>query len=566
MTGFAAVLRKLPALAVLLLLGTASAWASNPFTQGMVTLTLDDGWDTQYTGARPALNQRGLKATYFLTTEGIKNGWGGYMTPAQVQTLLAEGNELAGHTLTHPDLTTLSATQLEAELRDSQAWIKSQYGLSAVPAFASPFGRYNPAVLGTIQQYYGSHRTVNGGHNFRDTNIYQLRAYDVTSSVSVETVRGWINQAIADKSWLILVFHEFTAGPTERSTQINIAHFEAILDHIQTTQVSTVSVTQGVAMMEGRTTEPTEYTAIYEDGLGDGFADWSWGVRNLNERTIVQAGLSSASFEPDNYGALYLHHASGLNASLYSYAELWVHGGTSGGQRVKLAFYDGSTLLGTAQQLHVVLGAPIQAGVWQKVTVPLSSMGITSGTIRDVYVQDVSGTDQGTLYVDSFRLIRSSTTPPPTPTTPPTIVYADALAPGFSDWSWATRNLDQRSIVHAGTSAISFEPDSWAGLYFRHGTGLDASKFSAVRLWVHGGTSGGQVVKLLLHNSSTTLGSIRLDTALGHPIKAGTWEQVTIPLSSMGISTGTIVKIYLQDASGVNQGTTYVDDIQLLPR
>jgi peptidoglycan/xylan/chitin deacetylase (PgdA/CDA1 family) len=102
-----------------LLLGAGAAGASEPFQRGLVSITLDDGGPSQFTAARPALNARGIPATYFLVTEGVRNGWADYMTVQQVQTLIAEGNELAAHTMTHRDLTTLSATEVETELRDS---------------------------------------------------------------------------------------------------------------------------------------------------------------------------------------------------------------------------------------------------------------------------------------------------------------------------------------------------------------------------------------------------------------------------------------------------------------
>ena len=118
--------------------------------------------------------------------------------------------------MTHRDLTTLSATEVETELRDSQAWLKTQFGLPAVPSFASPYGAYNASVLTTVQKYYGSHRTVNGGQNFKDSNILQLRSHSVNSYITVDTVRGWIDSAAADGSWLILTFHQFVSGtPTQ---------------------------------------------------------------------------------------------------------------------------------------------------------------------------------------------------------------------------------------------------------------------------------------------------------------------------------------------------------------
>ncbi|MFL5353272.1 polysaccharide deacetylase family protein [Archangium sp.] len=563
MGGLNGLQRVLSALVVALLMGAGSAGASTPFQRGMVSITLDDGWPSQFTGARPALNARGLPATYFLVTEGIRNGWTGYMTVPQLQTIIAEGNEIGAHTMTHRDLTTLSATEVETELRDSQAWLKTQFGLSAMPSFASPYGAYNASVLTTIQKYYRSHRTVNGGQNFKDSNILQLRSYDVNSAVTVATVRGWIDSAAADGSWLILTFHQFVSGTPTQETEINQANFEAILDYLQTKNLKPVTVAQGVALMDGVTGDTSGNATVYDDATGDGFADWSWATHSLGDRTVVHSGVASISAELDGWNALFLHHTSGLAANQFSALELWVNGGTTGGQGVRVAFYDGSTPLGSVR-LDTVMGHPIQAGTWQQVVVPLSSVGLSTGTVRDIYIQDDTGTDQPTVYLDDMRLVKASTPPPP-PTTPAFSLYADGLGAGFNDWSWATHNLYSSGIVHAGTSALSVELDSWSALYFHTNTGVDLSRYKTLSLWVHGGTSGGQIARIILSDGSNFLGEIRLDQALGHSIQPGTWQQLTIPFSTIGVRAGSLREIYIQDQSGTDQGTLYIDDLQLIP-
>jgi peptidoglycan/xylan/chitin deacetylase (PgdA/CDA1 family) len=548
-----------------LLFGAVPAWASEPFQHGMVTITLDDGWSSQFTVARPALNARGIPATYFLVTEALRDGWAGYLTVPQVQTLLAEGNESGSHTLTHRNLTTLSATELEAELRDSQAWLKTRFGLQAVPSFASPYGAYDSNVLASIQQYYGSHRTVNGGQNFKDSNALQLRSYDVHSGVSVATVRSWIDTAAANNSWLILTFHQFVSGTPTQSTEINLGDFEQILDYVQAKNLQPVTLAEGVALLDGPPGDPPDYTAVYDDTLGDGFADWSWATHNLSHGTVVHGGLASISAELDGWGGLFLHHISGLDASQYSALELWVNGGTTGGQGVRLAFYDGSQQSGSVR-LDTVLGHPIHAGTWQQVIVPLSAVGLSTGTVRDIYIQDDTGGDQATVYFDDLRLVRSSSPPPPPPPPPSFFsIYADGLGAGFDDWSWATHELYSQGTVRAGPFAIRVELDSWSALFFNSSTGVDLSQYQALSLWVHGGTSGGQIARVLLSDGSNVLGEIRLDQALGHPIQPGTWQRIHIPLSALGVSTGTLRHFYLQDQSGGDQGTLYVDDIQLLP-
>jgi peptidoglycan/xylan/chitin deacetylase (PgdA/CDA1 family) len=404
MSGRKVLNRAVRALVVALLLATEPAWASEPFQRGMVSITLDDGWPSQFTAARPALNARGIPATYFLVTEPLREGWAGYMTVSQVQTLKAEGNEIGAHTLTHRDLTTLSATEAEADLRDSQAWLKTQFGLQAVPSFASPYGAYNASVLTTVQQSYGSHRTVSGGQNFRDSNVMQLRAYDVHSGISVSTVRTWIDTAAADGSWLILTFHRFVSGTPTQSTEFNLGNFEAILDYTRTKNLQPVTIAQGVALMRGAPGDTSGDTIVYDDTLGDGFADWSWATHNLGDRTVVHGGRVSLSAELDGWNGLFLHHASGLDASQYSALELWVNGGTSGGQGVKLAFLEGSRLQGLVR-LDSVLGHPLLAGTWQRVVVPLSAVGLSTGTVRDIYLQDDTGADQATVYFDDIRLV-----------------------------------------------------------------------------------------------------------------------------------------------------------------
>ncbi|AGC42846.1 polysaccharide deacetylase [Myxococcus stipitatus DSM 14675] len=395
-------LRGIAALSLILL--SLSASAAQPFEQGMVTITLDDGWATQYTKARPQLNSRGIRATYALITQALAQGWGGYMSLSQVQTLVAEGNGIASHSLTHPDLTTLTGPQLVAELSDSRVWLQTQLNLPAVPDFVIPYGRYDAQVLTNIRQHYGSSRTVNPGRNFRDTIVYELRGNDVARTVPVNTVRGWIDRAVEEKSWLILVFHEFLDGTPTRDTQYRTQDFAAILNHIQLRGLRTVTLSQGLALTDGRTEpEPASALAIYTDALESGFADWSWAEHSLEETGIVHQGSASIRFTPDTWSGLLLHHP-GVDLSSYQAIELWVHGGTTGGQLVRAVLHDGTDMLGTVS-LEEALGGPLVAGEWRKVTLSLDAMGATSGTLRDLYFQDDSGTTQADLYLDDITLI-----------------------------------------------------------------------------------------------------------------------------------------------------------------
>src|SRR5471032_2868792 len=64
--------------------------------KGAVSLTYDDGYDSQLENAAPLLDRLGLKATFFLTVENIDERLPDW------QALARNGHEIGNHTSTHP--------------------------------------------------------------------------------------------------------------------------------------------------------------------------------------------------------------------------------------------------------------------------------------------------------------------------------------------------------------------------------------------------------------------------------------------------------------------------------
>src|SRR3954454_4749153 len=86
------------------------AWQhGGPLPRKPVVVSFDDGYLSQYRYARPVLRRLGWPGVLNLELRNL--GMGG-LTEREVHALLADGWELDSHTLTHPDLTMLSDTQL----------------------------------------------------------------------------------------------------------------------------------------------------------------------------------------------------------------------------------------------------------------------------------------------------------------------------------------------------------------------------------------------------------------------------------------------------------------------
>jgi hypothetical protein len=142
------------------------------------------------------------------------------------------------------------------------------------------------------------------------------------------------------------------------------------------------------------------------------------------------------------------------------------------------------------------------------------------------------------------------------------VVYDDALGAGWMDWSWSTSMASVTSPVQSGTHALAVTYQAtWAGLYLRSSTAIDATSYDTVRFWIHGGVGGGQKIKLQLRDGAGNSGP---SVAIG--LTAGQWTQVDVPLSSLG-SPALIKGLVWQEVSNSSQPdlrTFYLDQISFV--
>ena len=137
---------------------TARAASAAPVPKTTVSIQFDDGNGQGAVGA--LLAKHGLHATFFINTGYVGSG-DGYFTWAQLHQLAAAGNEIAGHTLTHRDLATLSKDEATREICSDRSALLS-HGFAAVN-FAYPFGSYTAQTEKIVQHCgYSSGRAAWG--------------------------------------------------------------------------------------------------------------------------------------------------------------------------------------------------------------------------------------------------------------------------------------------------------------------------------------------------------------------------------------------------------------------
>lgn len=137
-------------------------------------------------------------------------------------------------------------------------------------------------------------------------------------------------------------------------------------------------------------------------------------------------------------------------------------------------------------------------------------------------------------------------------------IYTDGLQSGWSDWGWAARNYTNSLPVHGGSSSISVSATSWQALYLHHNQQSSAT-FTNLTFWIHGGTSGGQIVQVQATRSEVTQPPVVLS-----PLPANSWRQEIISLAALGVANVADFDGLWWQVQNVSGTTTfYLDDIVL---
>ena len=148
--------------------------------------------------------------------------------------------------------------------------------------------------------------------------------------------------------------------------------------------------------------------AIYADALDSAYRDQSSGVRDLAQRAEVHSGKYAIAFRPDRRLSLTLSAPSGHDLAGYDTLEMWVNGGVTGGQSVRLALFVGGDEVSDGVNLSdYTESGSLPAGRWQRLRIPLAELGASGTKIYGLFFQSMSAGNESTLYIDDIALVRT---------------------------------------------------------------------------------------------------------------------------------------------------------------
>jgi hypothetical protein len=327
---------------------------------------------------------------------------------------------------------------------------------------------------------------------------------------------------------------------------------------------------------------------VFDDELNEMYANYSWADVNLASTEQAFKGSTSIRVEPDNEKAMYLYRQWVVDTNKFDTFEMWVHGSTTGGQKVKLVFQAGGVPQ-TTWNLDELLPNSIPAGEWVKISIPAEKLAPESGLVDTIIIADTSGTDQGALFVDEMKFVGGNGTPTTEPTDPTTpnsseepvpsngprlpvkeldglAIYQEQLLDSFQDFGWAQHTLEETNVVHTGEKAISMEPDNGGAIYLYSNYPILAKDYIAFEMSLHGGTKGGQKLKLVFQSGGQPVKEFLVDDLLGSPLPANEWVTLNLNLEETGLGESIIDTIIIADATNGDQPVLYLDDIVLIKK
>lgn len=155
-----------------------------------VIITLDDGYEDNYTYAYPILKKYNFKATIFLITDAVDKDK--FLKINQIKEMRDILN-FQSHTITHPILTKIKEKELEYELKTSKEKLEALTG-EKVNGLAYPEGYYNQKVIDKASKYYKYAVISGGGMHYENDGNYEIRRIYIPRELNIEGFKKKLTQ------------------------------------------------------------------------------------------------------------------------------------------------------------------------------------------------------------------------------------------------------------------------------------------------------------------------------------------------------------------------------------
>lgn len=215
---------------------------------GVISLTFDDGWLSNYTIARPKMDAYGYPGTLYQIVQRATEADAGTdtnaMTTAQITALHRHcGWEIASHaySLTKHNstggFTDFTDAEIEEDFRLMRDWlVRNSFGGLGGEHFSWPRGKFNAAKLALAKRYFASVRTTHSQttETYPPADPSRLRCVNAGSGWTLAQLKAYVDLCKNQRAWGIFMFHDIVPVPSGAlaGIQTATADFNDLVDYI----------------------------------------------------------------------------------------------------------------------------------------------------------------------------------------------------------------------------------------------------------------------------------------------------------------------------------------------
>jgi peptidoglycan/xylan/chitin deacetylase (PgdA/CDA1 family) len=266
-----------------------------------VVLTFDDVPDDVNTAkVLDILKTNNIKAAFFINTNNFTDVASDSTAQAVIKRMVNEGHEVGNHTVDHPNLGTLSTTQIESEIAGVENTLRPIIGSRRLTLLRAPYGiPFNPdddtSQLGKVAPIVAKHAVHIGWH----IDSLDSSSCETSSSCIVNTVKGALKPSDGSPGAYGIILMHATHPATVQALQ-------PIIDFIKANGYVFRKVEDVVRSRFGSTTASAElvdnlHTHVNRSAAADAFVYDASATTNFGTATTLDVKTSSAGSNRDAY-------------------------------------------------------------------------------------------------------------------------------------------------------------------------------------------------------------------------------------------------------------------------
>ncbi|HHL42972.1 MAG TPA: polysaccharide deacetylase [Hellea balneolensis] len=216
----------------------------------IVSFTFDDFARSAISNGARVLEQENWRGTFYVSAglKGVTNHHGENFNTQDILTLQAQGHEIAGHTYSHVDCTTLNMDHVRDEISKNHKALRAMGVTGTLDHFAFPYGAANPVLKKSLAKQFKSLRGIRPGVHHTQADLNGLKSAPLFSGAKLDYALELIEGLKSRPAWLTLFAHDICDNPSEWGCTPN--EFSRVVQQVKDTGADVLTIGKAITFLE----------------------------------------------------------------------------------------------------------------------------------------------------------------------------------------------------------------------------------------------------------------------------------------------------------------------------